>query len=194
MRPYSIGHELWLIRQGNPLAWGGDADIKQLREAALICCETWEGLKRLNSEWSIGLKLALWNWRQRNALFPIELANFTHYRERGSLCFEINSASPGRTVSRRPGAPFLLRLQMFLVEHSRLTESDAWDYPLGLAMMKRAAWLESEDCLEIKNEDDETTQGFAEANDARLKVMIDSGMTPESAWAKLLEEGLSCQV
>lgn len=192
MQPYSLGHELWLIRQGSPFVLGGEVTKAKLYEAVLICSETWEGARRMNRDWLMPAKLMLWRWRTRNELVPLASQDFQYYRERGCLCVPINPPKPGQVTVRPPGSPFLVRLKNFLVEHNRLTQAQAWDYPLGLAMIERAAYFEEKECLEVENELDVRTREFAEANDARLKVFMDGGMSEQEAWAKLLQEGLSC--
>ncbi len=193
MQPYSLGHELWLIRQNSPFVFGGEASRDKIAEAALICSETWDGARAMNHDWLLPAKLALWRFRIRNEIAAIAAEDFRRYRERGSLCVPINPPAPGQVTTRRPGSPFLIRLQMFLVEQCRLTDSEAWDHPLGLAMIKRAAWLEEKESLEVENDLDIDTKNFQESNDARLKAFIDAGMSDEEAWAQLFKEGLSCR-
>jgi len=48
----------------------------------------------------------------------------------------------------------LIRVHQFLVLNFRLTESQAWDYPFGLAKMHNAAWMEDNRRMEIKNAQD----------------------------------------
>src|SRR5947207_11564756 len=87
LRPFSIGHQTILIREGNPLAEGFDATGPQLSEAALICSQTWAESLRMPFDPLITLKL--WLWRRRSGkLFKTlsaELTSFLEYRDFGSL-------------------------------------------------------------------------------------------------------------
>lgn len=188
LRPYSLGHELWLIREGNSLV--GQASslsaIDHLPAAVLICCQSWEELKRMRSDHLLGLKLWLWNRRIKSrinreftrinanengdsrSLASIrgyqeqELAKFISYRNEGLLefpCSQVTRADRGPSP-RLPGTPFILRLQQWLMTHLQLTESSAWDYPVGLAKMRWAAHWEQEGGLEIYNAHEEQEDAF----------------------------------
>ncbi len=193
LRPYSLGHELWLIRQNNPLVAGGQVSRASLFEAILICCEDWQGASAMNTDWLMPLKLWIWRKRTRKQITALAVEEFRHYRAMGSLCFKVNGAQSGQKTPRPPGAPFLLRLHMFLMEQFHYTEAQAWDHPFGLAMMKWCAHWENKEALEIYNEVDSKTDEFQAANDARLKAFIDAGMSDEDAWSQLIKEGLTCQ-
>lgn len=155
MRPYSIGHEIWLIRQENPLVIGGEPEPRHVREAALICCETWKGALAMRKDWLIVPKLKLWKWRTRKENLALAMADFYNYRRGGCLNFKTEpSGRPGQ-ATRLLGAPFLIRLIQFLVSTLRKTEEEVMDYPIGLAQMHYSAWLETEGCLQVYNEHDE---------------------------------------
>jgi hypothetical protein len=97
--------------------------------------------------------MALWRWRIKRMDAAAELARFLSYRNSGLLEFSHSEIiDPDKTESRMPGTPFILRLQQWLMgEPCRLTESQAWDYPVGLAKMRWQAHGESEGCFQIKN-------------------------------------------
>src|ERR1039458_4287756 len=68
LQAYSLGHELFLIREGNPLAAANretkaNLDERDLVQAVLICCHSFEECRRLHTDWLMGLKL--WLWRRR---------------------------------------------------------------------------------------------------------------------------------
>ncbi len=76
LKPYSLGHELWLLRENNPIVQvageqvGGRSPAhtsqpltSSLPSAVLICCQSWTELKRMRSDRLLGLKL--WIWRRR---------------------------------------------------------------------------------------------------------------------------------
>lgn len=150
LKPYSLGHELWLIRESNAVLRGS---VEGLHGAVLICSHTWDELKELRSWRWQSLDLKLWHWRTRKIDPRAELLKFIEYRNNGLLEFAPSEIiRPDRETSGRTlGAPFILRLQQWLMTHFRITESQAWDYPVGLAKMRWATHWEAEGCFEIKN-------------------------------------------
>jgi hypothetical protein len=94
--------------------------------------------------------------------FQKELEVFAKYRLEGSLEFPPSNvlhphAGP---PPRLPGCPMLLRLQQFLMLEFGLSESEAWDYPLGLAKMRFAAFWEQEGSFDIYNQHDADFDAF----------------------------------
>lgn len=146
LRPYSLGHELYLIRE-----FDGEPSLDDLPAAVLICCQTWAELHR--PDWLLRLKLAIWRRRIARMDLEIEFAVFELYRLCGSRHLPVSKIlRPGRVIQREPGAPYLLQLHQLLVTRFRKSECEAWDYPYGLAKMQWQAWWESEGGMEIKNE------------------------------------------
>lgn len=178
LKPYSLGHELSLIRENNPLHELDTASAGQLAEAVWICSCSWKELS--GSDWLIGLKL--WIWRQRMRLrkfeFDKELANFIVYRQLGSIEFPIAEAvsTSGAVESqpRTPGAPFLLRLQQFLMIQFRLSENQAWDYPLGMAKLRWCAFWEEQAGLKIYNREDAAHDAFVMEQEALGKEQLEA--------------------
>ncbi len=156
LRPYSLGHELYLIREGNPLAAGSPhANRFDLTQAVLICCQSWEESRLAHRDPLIRLKLWAWNRRARKLDTQTELKAFLDYQQSGTLEFKIDdTARPDRESPRLPGAPFLLRLHAFLMERLRINEAQAWDYHYGLAVMRWEAHWEQEGGLYIYNAHD----------------------------------------
>ena len=149
LRPYSLGHELWLIRESNAALRGA---VEGLPAAVLICSQTWTELESMRRDWLLPLKLALWKRRTRRADLQKELCKFATYRTEGLLEFPLSEVSrPDCGTQRLSGAPFILRLQQWLMLHLRLTEAQAWDYPAGLATMRWATHYEAEGSLQIRN-------------------------------------------
>jgi hypothetical protein len=153
LRPYSLGHELWLIRENNSVLRG---TFFGLPAAVLICCQTWTQLQKMRSDHLLALKLWIWKRRTQKLAIEIELAKFLAYRSEGILEFPISeTVKPGgRTRGRLAGAPFILRLQTWLMLTYRLSEAEAWDYPVGLAKMRWESHWEQEGALEIYNAED----------------------------------------
>lgn len=159
LHPYSLGHELWLIRESNSVLRG---TLEGLPAAVLICCQTWEQLHSMRGDHLLSLKLWLWKRRTRKLDPSAELKKFLAYRDEGLLEFQISQMTrPDRGPSPRlPGAPFVLRLQQWLMTHLRKTEAKAWDYPAGLAKMRWAAHWEQEGGLDIYNANEEQEDAF----------------------------------
>jgi len=175
LRPYSIGHELFLIREHNPILLVGPADAdrsivktRDLAEAVLICCQSFEECKRMHSDWLIGLKLGLWRRRAEKMNPELQLQAFLDYRASGSLEFPITErVTCGANPGRPPGAPFLLRLHQFLVTRLNKSESAAWDYPLGLAKMQWLTYWELEGSVNIYNSHDAQFDRYCAEEDAK---------------------------
>lgn len=169
LRPYSLGHDLHLIREGNPLSAGSPfASQDHLVQAVFICCHSWDEMRRAPHDPFIGPKLWLWRRRARKLDFKAELQNFIDYQRDGSLEFKLSDiAHTDRKTPRAPGAPFLLRLHAFLMTHLRLTESQAWDYPYGLATMRWECHWEQEGGLDIYNAHDAEFDAYVAEQEAK---------------------------
>ena len=161
MRPYSLGHELWLIRQDNPLAvlFSDSKPIPaaSLLEAALICEHTFDQNRAMNSSLWETFKIKLWAKRAGKKFNAFaELEKFQKYRNECLVEFPCQSpaSSSDSAPSRYLGAPFLIRVHSFLVSQFHLTNSQAWDEPFGFSKMRYAAWMEENRRMEIKNEMD----------------------------------------
>ena len=169
LRPYSLGHELWLIREQNPLALevGGDVTAKALLEAALICSQSHAECERMSRDWFLPLKLKLWTRRIQKGRFNYfdELESFRIHQASCSVSFKCSRPSRP-TPSRAMGTPFVLRLNQFLIEILRLTEAQAWDYPFGLAQMRFQAHHEEQGALEVENPHDASFDEYCRQQDA----------------------------
>lgn len=169
LRPYSLGHELYLIREGNPLSAGSPAATRfDLTQAVLICCQSWAESRRMHQDPLMRLKLWLWHRRARKMDTQKELRAFLDYQQSGSLEFKVDdTARPDRESPRLPGAPFILRLHAFLMERLRITEAEAWDYHYGLAVMRWEAHWEQEGGLYIYNAHDAEFDRFRAEQEAK---------------------------
>jgi hypothetical protein len=165
MRPYSLGHELHLLREDNPLVSGGinaNPRREDLAQAVLVCSQTFEECRRMNSDWLLPLKGWLWRRRVRKLPTGPHVQAFLEYRQDGMREFPPSStprsdSSPGRPA----GAPFLLRLYQFLVvemhmptvyQHPLTNEVlTPWDHPFGLAQMQFATHWEERGSFDIYN-------------------------------------------
>lgn len=146
LEPYSIGHEVLLFRNESPFISGErEPELKDIITAVVICAHTWTQTQTMHRDWLLAFKVWLWRRRLRQIDLPFEISRFRHYMATGSLEFpesEIPNTDRG-PAPRMPGAPFLLRLQHWLMVTLHLKEPAAWDYPLGLAIMRwQAHWEE----------------------------------------------------
>lgn len=170
MRPFSLGHELFLLREGNPLL---DAQTPKgvtavhLAQAALICCQSWDENRGAALDWFRRPKMALWRWLVRRTNIEREIWRFIAYRDEGQLEFRLSDvAKADKATPRAPGTPFLLRLQQWLMLSLRLQEAEAWDYPAGLAKMRWAAYWEQEQGLDVYNQHDAEFDQFIAEQEA----------------------------
>lgn len=172
MRPYSLGHELFLLREENPLVTEPTkANAGHLLQAVWVCASTWDEAKRTPYDWLAGLKLKLLAWRNRGANIETQTLLWLAYRYKGTAEFPLSEiASPDKQSGRLPGAPFLLRLHMFAMEHLRLSESAAWDYPYGLAKMRWACYWEQQGGLDIYNDNEAEHDRFVREMEAKLNA------------------------
>ncbi len=184
LRPFSLGHQLYLIRESKSIGSAvhgsdgstvTDTEFAALISAVLICSQSWDESRRMTQDRLLPLKLWIWKRRLRRALNrePLNrltwLLTFHRYLEAGALEFPLSDiARPDRpSVSRSPGCPFLLRLHSWLMRELRLTESQAWDYPLGLAKMRWACHWEQESGLDIYNAHDAVFDAFVREQEAK---------------------------
>lgn len=171
LRPYSLGHDLRLTGLGNPLHNSDTATPRQLSEAVLVCSQGWRETERMPWDFLLRLKLALWRQRCRGLNASAELADFIRYRNEGSLEFPPSGViDPGRPGGTKvAGAPFVLRLHHFLVMHLRLTEEQAWDYPLGLAKCRWGCYWEEYGDAALYNEMEASADAYARKMDAEAE-------------------------
>jgi hypothetical protein len=154
LRPYSLGHELLLFRNESPFVTRArPSQLEDLIAAAMICFQTWEENQRMYQDRLLRFKTWLWRRRISKMAWQLDLAAFNAYRADGCLEFPLSEIGrPDRGPSpRTPGAPFILRLQQWLMRTLNLTEPAAWDYPLGLATMRWECHWEQEGGLDIYN-------------------------------------------
>lgn len=163
MLNYSVGHEIVLLSRRNPLVMADPADFAKLpgedQRAAIIfaadcCCQSWTEYhaaysaidqRQVESKWK--------DWRKAIADedYPAAIETWRGYRAAGSLSFPTEEMPSTGGDFRYFGQPELASLFNFLTITCRLAEVQAFDYPLGLARMRRLAWLESEGAARVQN-------------------------------------------
>jgi hypothetical protein len=157
MFPYSIGHEITLLSQRNPLLF--DAPLKQpmtaIIQAALICSRTWrqQGRRERN--------MRLWGWLIRKSDPNAEIAAFHAYRAAGSSCppsptqenYEIANGLEHEEQGRAFGGSHLARLLAYAATvHRALGHETPYDVPMGLANHLYLSELELAGNVRIENE------------------------------------------
>lgn len=166
MLPYSVGHELTLLVQRNPLVFLSQGDFGELSgndqraaiiAAADVCCQSWAEYHGRYTGWErfkIARKWRQWRRVLDRADYGEAIESWRKYRADGSLTFPMEEMPDAGAEFRYLGQPEMASLLNFLQITCRLTEEQAFDYPLGLARMRRLAWLESEGSARITNATD----------------------------------------
>jgi hypothetical protein len=160
LKPYSLGHELFLIRENSPFLFGGPIGPADIFRALIICTGEWKGLRHAQDSYLYLPKLWLIKRAVQKANLEVPenlnraIEAFAKHRQDGCSEFPISDTlRPERqnSTGRDPGTPFILTLQQFLMLKFRLTEEEAWNYPVGLAKMRWQAFWEQEGGLDIAN-------------------------------------------
>jgi len=164
MLRYAVGHEILLLAGRNPLVVLGEEGFEQLPGeeqrlavimAADVCCQGWAEHHARYSRWQrfrVGRKWAQWRRAIRGDDFGAAAAAWRKYRAAGSESFPTEEMPNTGGEFRYFGQPEMAALVNFLQITCGLSEEEAFDYPLGLARMRRLAWLESEGSVRITNE------------------------------------------
>lgn len=166
LMPYSIGHELLLIRQNNPLVTMGAESFKELplerqrsalMRAVLVCYRSWSQNQKAD-RW-----LWLWGWFVRKCDTAEEVEKFQIYRQEGIQDFR--TIKMPRARSDVPyhyfGSPEIARLILFLLDR-RLHEfhgvPSVYDFPVSLARMLYLASAEETGSIWVENWHDRQAQ------------------------------------
>jgi hypothetical protein len=175
LRPYSLGHELLLLRYRNPLrclseaefaALGFNAQIAAVTTAALICSQSHAAINR-RQKW-----MRLWHWLLNGIDYVAETAIFRAYLAAGNACPRFAPSDP-EFPGREAGAPELLNLHQWLSKHRATLiqqATDIWDYPLALARWECYAALEAEGRVRLRNrtDGDNNFAEWVEAQEAKV--------------------------
>jgi hypothetical protein len=178
LKPFSIGHSLHLIRDNSPFVTEEAILPGDVFKAVWICASTWDELKYRDHLHMLKLWLLKRLVKKSDHTESVQLLG-EYFRE-GSLELPMSDITrPDREkATREVGAPFLLRLQQFLMIHLRLSESEAWDYPLGLAKMRWQTFWEQEGGCAVRGETeckmDAMLEGAAETHET-VKEAVDAG-------------------
>ena len=165
---YSIGHELLLFRERNPLALYTPESFKELPmavqiqsllQAVCICERNWSDNQK-PIKW-----LRLWAWLNRKTDYLAEIEKFQAYRNAvGDFPTVRMPKYGGKGDFHYFGAPEAARLVNYISQFHPCSEP--FDFPLGLARMLYSAHSESQGAIWIENYHDYQVKQAAAAFDA----------------------------
>ena len=160
MEVFAIGHELALVRQGNPLATYGETSFDELgldakKLALAMAVEICGRLGRV-SKYRLAFKISVVTEERLNQ----EICKFRKYRSEGSRDLPLANMPKQHGIPfRYYGSPALASLLNYIAEkHSLLIKShfggSPLNFPLGLAQMLYTAHLEATGAVWVKNQQD----------------------------------------
>ncbi len=157
METYAIGHEMALIRQGNPLAIYTEASFSELsadaKKLALAMAVEICGKLVFLKKW----KFVIAEFRATAEELAAEIKRFLDYRAAGSQDLPLAKMPKQHGVPFRYfGAPGLASLVNYVTaNHSLLIQShfkgSPLNFPLGLAQILYTTHLESTGAVWVKN-------------------------------------------
>ena len=148
LQPYSLGHELLLIAENNPLLWVTEyfdtLPVEQrcfaILRAVPICSRTWEENHRPDRN------LRLWHWLIRKCDMLKACQEFRDYRNAGTTCPQMKKGD--RPESEHDGSPFTAQL---LAYGASVFGDSVFDKPMGMLQWMYFAQLEREGDCKVKN-------------------------------------------
>ena len=165
---YSIGHELLLWQERNPLVTYtaesfAEIDlaekIQALLHAVSVCERTWDG-NRKPIKW-----FRLWMWLNRHADYLAEIEKFREYRNGNADLPTVRMPRTGGGNFHYFGAPEAARLLNYVSQFHPNVVSNPFDFPLGLARMLYSTHAETEGNLWVENYHDRKVKEDAMAFD-----------------------------
>lgn len=169
---YSLGHEILLWQQRNPILtlsaqeFGALSIIEQnhaLIRAVIVCSNDW-GRNKKRQRW-----LKIWGWMLSGVNWGSELDIFRKYliqsraafpgphSEADFACAKAGGYTPASAARGRiSGAPLAARLLTFLlpIDIARWDVKCVYDFPFGLANMLYETALEADGAARIENVDE----------------------------------------
>lgn len=166
MLPYSIGHELILQAERNPLLavpsdFNSIPDVLQraaIFRAVLVCSRTWEENERC-ARWPF-----LWAWFAKRSNIPLAVAEFRTYRNDGSTCPYLSTLE--RNSPRSLGSPIMALLLNYAEDRYG---RKAIDMPLGYIAWKFYAHLEMDGACNVENEQEADIRQQIEAHQEQYR-------------------------
>lgn len=182
LNPFSLGHYLYLVRENSPFVIGGKIQPGDVFEAVWICCNDWESLRTALDSYLYLFHLYFLRRAARKSNHDLNVEALNNYFEEGKLVLPVSdNVRPDRVGGgREAGAPFILRLHHFLMTVYRMGYVQAWDLPLGEAIMRWQTHWEIEGGADIFNSyDAECDPATAEAE---IEARIAAEKEKETAW------------
>jgi hypothetical protein len=190
LAPYSVRHELILLRHRSPFLCQSEAEFNALTHpeqvfAIMLAVQTCAA-KRIWFPW-------LWRKFIRREDYPLAIAEFRNYLAAGRAllptlspsvkedadAYEIANNGEKMTSGRSLGAPLLAQLINFGIREFRLSYDDVLDTPLAHLANLYFAHLESNSCMSIEN----GAEADARAQMARNLAEVESETaSAEAAW------------
>lgn len=162
LKAFSIGHEIRLSYQSNPLSAFSGMDPDQLKlsdlrhaliEAVLICHRDWSGNFQPNKN------LGFWGWIIRKMDIQSERKKYIAYRNAGMIGLPQKQMPKVAGANYHYfGAPDTARLFLFVqgkALHQDLGLKTPYDFPYGLASQLYFTELEQRGDIWVKNFDDQ---------------------------------------
>lgn len=183
MLSYSVGHEILLLNQINPLLFDRhlfdklpvDQQRAAIIRAALVCYRTWRQNQTPEKY------LRLWSWLIRRSNWSAEIAEFRNYRSAGSQFppvpkqehYVIAAGLDGKEeIGRFMGGSYLARLLTFLARgglYKSIGFETPYDVPFGMANYLYLSELETDGAARIENEREAQVRMEMEAHEAEIK-------------------------
>ena len=174
LKPYCYAH-YELLRQfkspylmqdgeGNPAS----TTRKDLLFAVWVCSRTYEQLQTQLFAHRDSISMLFLNWRTRRKEFEIGDAQMRVYMEDyKNTPKELRQVAEGQ-IPKTFAAPTSFHVTHHLREHEGFTNSQAWNFPMGLGRCYLLAWREHEGLTELESEAMEAT---AELDKRRVAAM-----------------------
>jgi hypothetical protein len=164
LMPYSLGHEVLLLKERNPFVMChveqfSDLPLEQqiyaVKRAALICSQGWRS-NHGRQKW-----LRLWGWLTSKSDYALAIAEFRNYLNEGRMLPSPPSRHAVEVLygkedekGRAMGSPLAAQLYNYVCANLgkfNVTPATAWDAPYSLAGMLYFAELESAGQIRIEN-------------------------------------------
>ena len=166
LEKFSLGHFKLLTKLESPFLLGGSPQLFDLLLGVLVCSQPAAAAEHTVY---FGLTVPRWHrlsnrtyrlaeiieaWRKSIGAFDWEAkaVEFVRYLRAGSNCPKMHEPEAS---ARRPGAPFVERVQIILQGRLGYTISEALNCPWGEALHHYFAFWEMEGAVKLFNPDDE---------------------------------------
>ena len=163
LKPYCYAHYEVLRKFRSPyLMQDGEGNPapttrKDLLFAVWVCSRTYEQLQSQLFGHRDSISMLFLNWRTRRKEFEIGDAQMHVYMEDYKKTPKpLTQVSEGQTP-KTFAAPISFHVTRHLREHEGFTNSEAWNFPMGLGRCYLLTWREAEGLQELESEQMEVT-------------------------------------